>query len=180
MAGGELEANGSLMYRLFLLRHAEASPAKPGGADIDRPLTERGRQDAIALGERMRAGEHLPAFVFCSSARRTQETWQALASQLAGPVPQILNAHELYRGGIDDYRILIASAPTDGPILVIGHNPVITQLASTLVRDGDPAAMKRLTAGFPTCGLATIDFAESWSHIGPRGGTLAAFLLPGS
>ena len=34
------------MKKLFLMRHADATPMKPGQGDPERPLTDRGRRQA--------------------------------------------------------------------------------------------------------------------------------------
>ena len=38
------------MRRLLLLRHAKSDRARPGGSDLDRVLSPRGREDAPKLG----------------------------------------------------------------------------------------------------------------------------------
>ncbi|WP_309084421.1 histidine phosphatase family protein [Chelativorans sp.] len=166
------------MYRLYLLRHAEALHIRPGGSDFDRPLTERGRQDAAALGLRMRAAGYLPSFVLCSSAARAQQTWQEVARKLPHPPPETLYATELYRGDAADYRILVATSPAEESLLVVGHNPMVQELALSLARAGDSAALSAVSAGFPAGGLAVLDLEEPLWRIAPRTGMLAAFLSP--
>ena len=80
---------------LVLLRHAKAD--NPFGmADADRPLTERGLRDARAAG-RWLAQQALPELVLCSPARRTRQTWQAVAEQLpAQAVPQVRYEPTIY------------------------------------------------------------------------------------
>ncbi|WP_173931569.1 histidine phosphatase family protein [Chelativorans sp. Marseille-P2723] len=168
------------MHRLFLLRHAEALQGKPGGSDKERPLSERGKDDAIALGRRMNAQAYRPSMVFCSDARRTRDTWAAISSGLPPPAPETIYIPELYRGGTGDYRILAASSPAEGPLLIIGHNPMISQLALSLVRNGDESGRAALASGFPPGALAVLEFPQPLSQIAPRTASLVAFLRPGS
>jgi len=164
------------LHRLFLLRHAEASRGKPGGSDFDRPLTDRGRQDAAALGQRMRTLALRPSHVLCSSAVRTRETWEAAMKELGAPFPETSLMAELYRGDASDYRILIATSGVEQALLVVGHNPMIQELTLALTR-GNGAATA-ISAGFPAGGLAVLDFEEPLWRIAPRTGSLAAFLSP--
>ena len=166
------------MHRLYLLRHAEASRAKPGEGDIDRPLTERGFSSAAALGRLMRAEGHVPAFAFCSTARRARQTWDAVAANLSDPATETLHLPELYRGDAGDYRVLLATAPTEDSVLLVGHNPAIAELASLLAGGGDANALAPMRSGFPAGALAVFDVAEPWWQLAPRRARLAAFIPP--
>lgn len=77
------------MARLFLLRHGETEWAAQGRhtGRTDVPLTERGRQDALAAGEllRRRLGDG-PVHVFTSPRLRARET-----AKLAGLAPEAVD-----------------------------------------------------------------------------------------
>ena len=60
--------------RVFLVRHAEAKPGEP---DELRPLTDAGRADARALGERL--AKEQPDAVVTSPHLRARETGEAIA-----------------------------------------------------------------------------------------------------
>ena len=62
------------MRRLILLRHAKSSWDYADLADVDRPLSERGRTAARAMGSYLRAHPIRPDLVLCSPAARTRET----------------------------------------------------------------------------------------------------------
>ncbi|MCT8990955.1 histidine phosphatase family protein [Chelativorans sp. SCAU2101] len=166
------------MHRLYLLRHAEASRTRPGESDVDRPLTERGLSSAAALGRLMRAQGHVPAFVFCSTALRARQTWDAVAASLADLAPETLHLPELYRGDAGDYRVILATAPTEDSVLLVGHNPAIAELASQLAAGGEAGALAAMHAGFPPGALAVFEVAEPWWGLAPRCATLAAFIPP--
>lgn len=166
------------MYRLYLLRHAEAAPVMVGGRDIDRPLSDRGRQDAEKLGISMREAGSMPASVLSSSAVRARETWEKVASRLASTPIETCYAPELYRGDAEDYRILIATAAVEEGLLVVGHNPMIHELALVLLR-ADDQARSAISGGFLPGALAVLDFPEPLWSIRPRTASLTAFLLPG-
>lgn len=165
------------MYRLYLLRHAEASHATAVRQDFDRPLSDRGRQDAADLGLAMKKAGFVPAFVLCSSALRARQTWEAMTPALASPSIEASYLPELYRGDAADYRILIATSSVEESLLVIGHNPMVQELAFLLLRGGGEARTE-LSAGFPPGSLAVLDFPEPLWSIAPRTATLVTFLSP--
>ena len=49
------------MKRLYLLRHAKSDWADPDRSDADRPLSQRGRKAAPAMGRYMREKGLVPA-----------------------------------------------------------------------------------------------------------------------
>ena len=75
------------MKRLLLLRHAAAEPADAGTEDIDRPLSPRGRGEALEVADRIaRAGLRCDALLV-SPALRTRETATIVAAELDLPLP---------------------------------------------------------------------------------------------
>ncbi len=71
---------------LYLVRHAHAGDraARPGHADIGRPLSKKGRRQASAIAELL-AGAGIERLL-SSPARRCIETLEPLADRLGVPV----------------------------------------------------------------------------------------------
>ena len=86
------------MLNLMLLRHAKSSWADTGQDDLDRPLNERGKHAAVAVGRYMASNGLVPQLVLCSPARRTRETWGLVAGELPA-TPEVLFAAEIYDFG---------------------------------------------------------------------------------
>ena len=63
-------------------------------------------------------------------------------------------------------------------VLLIGHNPMMEDLAMALSGDGDADARNALVAGFPTSALAVIRFPGKLAETAPGKGYLEAFLTP--
>ncbi|MDN5928693.1 MAG: histidine phosphatase family protein [Hyphomicrobiales bacterium] len=167
------------MNRLYLLRHAKAGWAEPGTRDFDRPLTERGRRDAAAVGMAMRVSGFVPDLVLCSTARRARETWECVAGTI-GPLPSgPAFADSLYSCDAAGYLSIVRNA-ADGmaSLLVIGHNPMIEDVAVACAAEGDEAERAALASGFPTSALAVIQFSRPLAEAEPGGGYLTAFLTP--
>ena len=166
------------MPRLFLLRHAKSPPAVAGQKDFDRPLAERGRAAAAAVGRHMVDEGYLPDLVLCSPSARTRETFNGVRPFL----PERLAVdylRDLYEASLGTMLKTIA-AHADGAerLLVIGHNPSIHRLASTLPGEGDPALLASLSGRFPTASLAVIEFSGAWADLGPGDGRLVSFVTP--
>ncbi|MEN7526535.1 MULTISPECIES: histidine phosphatase family protein [unclassified Cupriavidus] len=117
---------------LILWRHAEAEDLPDAlsisrSADLQRPLTRRGRKQAETSAAWLRA--HLPADfrVVCSPALRTRET----AAALSGNV-EIIDA---LAPGADVGAVLAAIDWPQGHehTVIVGHQPWIGQLCSLLL-----------------------------------------------
>ena len=164
------------MTRLYLLRHAKALWADPGSRDYDRALDPSGHDDAARLGVAMVEAGYLPDTVLCSGARRARETWGAVSRAL--PVADVRFVDGLYSSDAGGYLDLVRAAGTEGSILVVGHNPMMEDLASALSRAGEESALAAVASGFPTCGLAVLRFPGPLAAIEPEGAYLEAFVIP--
>jgi phosphohistidine phosphatase len=127
---------------LWLLRHAKATAhGRRGGNDYDRPLTTRGRRDALALGNRLAAGVGvfgldgvaLPQLVLTSSAARTSQTAALVAEGMEAKLP-IDGYRSLYQAGTEAILQYIQEIDDDLiSAMVVGHNPTIYRLAWELL-----------------------------------------------
>ena len=161
------------MKTLLLLRHSKAGVGAP---DRDRGLTGRGRRQAATAGRYLAAEDLLPDLVICSDARRTRETLDGLALEEGTAVHF---TPDLYDGHVPELLALVRGIGDDSIscVLVVGHNPTISDAGRYLAREGDPASLSRLALGMPTSGLAVLKFeAADWSAVGA--GTLTRLLRP--
>lgn len=171
------------MKRLILLRHAKAEPDKAGLDDRDRALTDRGRADAIRMGQFLREEGCVPDLVFCSSAERTRQTFELVLPQL-GKLPGVTALDELYLARWLTIINQIRLAPkTAAALMVVGHNPGLEDCARKLARPPGDAQGRRLheamRAKFPTGAAAVFDFViADWSLVAPGEGELEFFASP--
>jgi len=158
--------------RVWLLRHAKSSWDHPGLADHDRPLAPRGRKAAKRIARWADTNDVRPELVLCSSAVRAQSTLGLVRHGLGDPEERIESG--LYHASAEDLLERLRSAD-DGVtrILLIGHNPTLHELATTLAPPGPDA--------FPTGALAGLRLAiESWENIRPGCGRIETFVVPRS
>jgi phosphohistidine phosphatase len=160
---------------LILLRHAKAET--PGEVpDFDRSLTDRGTSDADAAGAWL-ADERLhPDLVICSPAKRTRQTWQAASVALTqgSPghgAPEVHYEDQLYYGGRTEVFDLLRAVPdTVRTILVVGHNPTMSDVSALLIPDQQ---WDGVATELKTSGLAVHTSEAAWSETQPKGMHLA-------
>ncbi|MGW5363955.1 SixA phosphatase family protein [Actinopolymorpha pittospori] len=166
---------GTVIRRLLLLRHGKADTPL-GVADRDRPLAGRGHRQAEYAGAQVRAQGTMPDLAVVSPALRTRETWEAFAAALPTP-PKLDIDQRLYANTIDDLLEVITGVPEDvGTLLVVGHNPSIGGLASTLDDDPPPSLHRALDDGYPTGTLAEFTLNVPWPDVEPGAGQLRAVI----
>lgn len=159
---------------LILTRHAKSDWGTPGQPDFDRPLNDRGRRSARALGEWLAANGPRPAEVVLSGAARTVETWAGMAEAF-DPAPPARTDRRLYEAPAE--RILeVLREANASPVLLIGHNPGIGVFARRLAIA--PPANGRFE-DYPT-GATTVFrfFRDSWRDVGWGEGEVAGFVVP--
>ncbi|MGH6945441.1 MAG: SixA phosphatase family protein [Geminicoccaceae bacterium] len=172
------------MRTLLLLRHAKSSWQAPELADVDRPLAPRGRQAAPLIAQLIVKRRWLPDLVLCSPALRVRETWQLMAPVLGeGIVCKTLRT--IYPGAPSRLLATLHRADDEArTLMLIGHNPGLATFAASLCGrassgGGSKKALEKMTAKFPTAGLAVIGFdAEHWSEVTTGAGRLEAFVRP--
>ena len=153
---------------LVLLRHAKAET--PGDEmDVERALTDRGQADARAAGAWLAAQNLHPDLVICSPAIRTRQTWHGVAMALAeaapeAAAPEVRYENGLYYGGRTEVVDLLRAVPEGtGTVLVVGHNPTVTDVSILLRPYEEDADVE----GLRTCGLAVHRVERSWAETEP-------------
>ena len=176
--------------QLVLIRHAKAAQ---GGADVERPLDERGKRDSPAIGRWLAAHDLRPDHVVVSPARRTVQTWRLASAELAssssasggsasadiaGVDPEL--DMRIYRNTVEDLLEVIRPTPAEALTLaLVGHNPSLEELAMTLDDGrGDAAARRELAMKFPTSAIVVFDVQTEWDHVDSATGTLRQFAVP--
>lgn len=121
------------MKCLTLMRHANAQWKDPQISDFDRPLNRRGTSEAEAMSRRLIELKLIPTMVLTSSARRAQQTADIVARELGIPARNMRTDEALYLAPAADILQLIhATGPRIPHLLIVGHNPGITELANLL------------------------------------------------
>jgi phosphohistidine phosphatase len=114
---------------VVLVRHAKAESGEEG-SDHDRRLTKRGRTAAADAGRWLAGRVPAADLVWCSSATRAVQTWEAMATAL--DATEVRVDRELYLASPRDVvdRVVAGSEATT---VVVGHNPTVEQVLAALV-----------------------------------------------
>jgi phosphohistidine phosphatase len=163
--------------RIVLLRHAKADwPEVP---DKERPLADRGRQDAPAAGQWLAGTGLLPDLTLCSPAVRTRETWKLVAHELPQR-PKTVYEERIYDATPGQLLALLNETDdTVGDLMLVGHNPGMHGAAEALADEAEGDALATLRRGaFPTSSIAVLEFTGSWKSVEPGVARLTAFWSP--
>lgn len=125
---------------VILMRHADAQWSNYSGNDLDRPLTPRGEQDAMRAGAAIAAAGLQPDRLLVSPAARTLHTARIVATELGLGAEATECLDNLYNASATTLEAeLRRAAASDQTILLIAHNPGITELARRLSGGGSTA-----------------------------------------
>ncbi len=144
--------------RIFLLRHAEAAQAQPGERDFDRALNDNGFAQAEIVADKAADKGYRPDRVFASTALRCRQTTDAFKRAI-GAADEVQYIDGLYDASQETYLEILAAQHGNGSIMLVGHNPIISQVLEALI--GHESMQKSLPGGFPTAGFAVLDAIQS-------------------
>ena len=176
---------GPMTKKLSLFRHAKSDWADAALQDIERPLNDRGRRDAPAMGAYMAKQEHIPDLILCSAATRTKETAALIMEAFAGTVEtdaptKIDTLQRLYLATPGDILHILSALPDDVKhVMIIAHNPGLHSLAITLGHEAFPGKFGDLIWKFPTAALAVFECeAQKWAELTTAPTHLVDYMIP--
>ena len=162
------------MKRLTLVRHAHATWKDPQPSDFERPLTRRGQSEAAVLGQLLLRAKLVPELLVSSGAQRARQTAEILARELSLPSNALRFEESLYLAeAAHILEIAKSPGPRLGHLMIVGHNPCLSELARLLAPRADIPEMETATA----CSM-TFD-VNDWQDIEP-GSALETLLEPRS
>ena len=159
------------MKTLFLVRHAKSSCDDPSLSDRDRPLDDRGRQDAPRTGKRLAKRDVKPDLLLSSPALRALTTAQLISEELGFKLKDIVVDDRLYASDADDLLAVIRVLDKKlNRVMLFGHNPEFTDLAHRLSSE---------IIEMPTCAIVEFNFdTKAWSDVGERKPAKVVFDYP--
>jgi phosphohistidine phosphatase len=161
------------MKILYLVRHSKAKQRKPHHPDFERTLVKSGEKDALSIAKKLKKEGHMPDLLMSSTANRALETAHLFAEGLNFPSDKIMVKDDLY-SEISAEALLYIIRKLDNQyssLMLFGHNPVLTDLASYLIEE--------FHDDIPKTGVVGIEFPQTeWKAITPRTGRLTLFEYP--
>ena len=144
------------MKTLILIRHAKSSWDHPGLSDFDRPLNERGKNDAPEMAKRLKEKGIGLDHLVSSPAKRARKTAKYFAEEFGFDKEDIKLVEELYMAT----QSAFFKAVTDindkyKTVALFSHNPGITEFASSLTNVR--------VDNMPTCAMFALQTdVDSW------------------
>ena len=146
------------MKKVLFIRHGKSSWDYEV-ADKDRPLKERGINDAHLIGKRLKAMDLTIDRSFSSPANRALHTAMIVLRNLNFDFERFRVNEALYDFSGDSVLQFLKSLDnTNNTVLIFGHNYAYTSLVNSL---GD-----EYIDNLPTAGMAIITFKiDDWSNL---------------
>ncbi len=148
------------MKTLYLVRHAKSSWGDPSQDDFDRPLNDRGIQDAPRMAIKLQEREISPDLLLSSPAKRALSTCTLMAETLGYPATHIKTDQRLYHASDETLLTIVHELhDTNDSVMVFTHNPGITDFVNHLCAHG-------VTDNVPTCGVVCLKLpVASWKDV---------------
>ncbi|MGQ0532141.1 MAG: SixA phosphatase family protein [Caulobacteraceae bacterium] len=155
------------MRTLILFRHAKAVRAHEADSDEARGLTGRGRRDSAAAGAAMEDAGLKPTLALVSTSERTRQTAEHGLSNFA-----LEGRFEdaLYHAAPEGIWDAFVASDADS-VVIVGHNPGLGELVSTLVHQAHDASKlaREFNGHFPTAAFAAFEIkGDLLRAAGPR------------
>ena len=130
---------------LFILRHASAgSPRANPLLDLKRPIDKDGKTQCLQLAHVLNALNLSFDLVVSSPLKRALQTAQLVATE-TGYEQKILISNALAPAAtFAQFQRLLRDTSTSENVLVVGHNPNVSQFLSQLLGLGDDPAIPRV------------------------------------
>jgi phosphohistidine phosphatase len=147
------------MKTLYLLRHAKSSWSFDELSDQERPLNDRGRDDAPLMGQALAKRYICPDLIVSSPAVRAMSTAALVAREMQYPHDKITVEPGIYGADVAGLLAIIHNLPDSAvSVLLVGHNPTITETANEL----SPSALNEM----PTAAVVCLRFdCDQWEDV---------------
>lgn len=160
------------IFRLALLRHADAQWPLPGERDFDRRLSILGNKEARKAADFFYDVSFHPSIIVASPAVRCQETLSQIRHAF-NLETEVFQERSLYNSSVDDYWAIISQYIEQPAILLIGHNPMLEELLVKML--GHDSAADAILNGLQTAACAIIDIDRKIIGDKPMGHLLHYF-----
>ena len=158
------------MKSLIIVRHCKSSWADLSLSDFDRPLNKRGNIDGELMSNYLREKEKKIDKLILSTSKRTRLTSKYFTEKIH--FDSISYLDELYHASYSDIINIISKVENNfNSIMVIGHNPGLTELINqyTMIN----------IYNLPTTGVVKVEFkGDKWDRITENKGIIVYKKFP--
>lgn len=147
------------MKALLLVRHAKSSWTSAADSDLDRPLNERGKNDAPKMARRLEKKNINIDTIVTSPAKRAKKTACIFLEEFGLKKKQLREEAELYEASTQNFLNVIKQLDDDDDVVAMfSHNPGLTDFVNTLTEETKVDNM-------PTCSVFAVKAdINSWQE----------------
>jgi phosphohistidine phosphatase len=117
---------------IYLMRHADAEPKRPGGKDEERRLTEKGIEVTDRVSRGLKRMGVMPDLILSSPFVRAFETADIVRRTL-GISRGVVKVHELVPDSDFDTLMKILSNLDVGSVMLVGHEPMLGEFTAWMI-----------------------------------------------
>ncbi|MDD5570801.1 MAG: histidine phosphatase family protein [Bacteroidales bacterium] len=160
------------MKTLYIVRHAKSDRDNVYVEDFERPLNERGANDASLVAEYIAKKGISPDIVIASPALRAMKTAQIFTRILNCPPGKIIQEKNLYYSTMEEMEKVVTGISDEyNSAMIFGHNPTLTDF----VNKHSDAMLDYM----PTTGFAVINIeGYNWKNVVENKNKLIFFVCP--
>ncbi len=126
---------------LYLVRHGNADT--PAERDDDRELSKKGIKVTTAMAELLRKAEFdVPDVIVTSPLPRAEQTARIMAEEFAPKAKFEVNEGLRPGRDLESAMSIIASKKGSDTVMIVGHDPLFSRLASALASGSDFPAIE--------------------------------------
>lgn len=154
------------------MRHAKSSWQEVGISDFDRPLNDRGKEDAPQMAKRLLDRKIKIDCFFSSPAKRAQKTAKLFMKEYDEKKEHLILVPSLYEASVEDFYAAIETFDDDCSVVAMfSHNPGITEFVNSLT--------EYFTDNMPTCGVFAVSIdTKKWRYFKESNKSLLFFDFP--
>jgi phosphohistidine phosphatase len=152
------------------MRHAQAQKEQYGQNDRERPISMAGMHELESFRSQIRNHFESLSSVLCSNAKRTRQTFEGVRPLLPSSC-QVIFEDSLYQASEEVLWARLRSLPPHyEQIMVIGHNPCLTNVVRSV---------QKISTPFPTCGVYICATPLTlWDLVGPQNFRVEEYIFP--
>lgn len=156
---------------LILFRHGKSDWEASFNRDHDRPVAERGRRAAKAMGCWLAAVGRVPDLAITSSAVRAKTTLDLAMTAGQWACPTQVTA-DLYEATVNTVlEVVQQQSDAHNSLMLVGHEPTWSDTLSYLIGGG--------LVRMPTAAMACLELEiDHWAQVAQGRGTLLWLMLP--
>ena len=160
------------MKTLYLFRHGDAKPDED--SDYNRELTDEGIEQTLLMADYLKTEGVVIDLIISSGAPRATATAESIAEKISYPVNKIEIDDIIYDAKYGDELFPLIHKISEHvlSLMIVGHNPVLSDLATSLVDHGRKIDMGKSS-------IVKIDFDSTpWKDVNKGRGAFVFYKKP--